>query len=1212
MSSFNRLTLLWLCVIASAASAADLEKDIVFKMDFDDDVQIRDEYVEFQLPLDGFCQGKFGKAYHFERQAKNLLPISIASLSGIDNAFEGIDGAKVSLNQDKDKDKDNDNILTVEGRGINLMPIKLQGLRTPKKSYTISPLYQLTCGITGSCFIKGMKGTEITTKMFLSPWSASDKERKAILNKYENLSYVKYDYKTSFFADFCPELTISMTGEWQRIAAYAEIDARSADGRVIGFGIASASPVKIMLKQFQYEQTRCAPSTSFAPTSYLQKNTYRPSDAGGAKFENVQTLNFFPVACGTISFWAKIPMETNIQPEPGCFFEYAIDERQPHWSIRYNRIVTGTGEEIRPKTNLPMGQWFQIAVTWNEQEMIYYVNGKKTASAGRNFRAISGIDKYTLSVGKSLMVNDSCNALMDELIIFNRSLNVDEVSELCNRSVPFEATSDFRLAPFTGKYFFRNDDGARLLLKVYSKTNRKMHLVWNADGFPAQSEAFNLRKGWNDISAKFQPALFLPGKRDLHFSFFDQSGKIILEKTSQIEIKKQIRRDLVKFLAWGGFGEEPLEYLAQLGINAVNVTAIRNLDEISDNGFLINYYLRNTKDLEANNFNVKMTAALKLPDLHILKNYFNWYGTLLNSEMFDNWEPKDWDKYPWLLQQATKALGFVPPYEKVSTVPPCQIIPDDVTFDQYGIYNAPGKSYETFWWFVNKGQMTIQLNTENAKLIKSIAPENITWTEPPASSGMFSNVDMAAAWGYTLGESEILAQFRKDFAYARNAKKLFQPTVGASYYVNRELKANVNGKQISLALTVDELTANTWLSLAAFPAHDVGFWNIFAWYDAENKGGRFWNPGNLSKPFGQIVKAQLYPAAVLLRDMPLAQADVALLLPESTAFYMENNWNYWRLNVLWGRCLAENQINYDVLYDENITPDSLKRYKVVIFPMSGKVSNRVHDALMNVSDSVSIIVDKYCLCNYPNMKMVDHKYAGGYNSDQFKPCANFVHQLYKDLASSVSVRAEGEKGPVMVFERIYGTGRYIIVLNNLWTTGELNKSAVEQEIRGVKYQPYGVPQKAKVTFKSSGDAVIYDFLDSRRINSEQSGEEAQFETDLTPGGAKVFCIYPHAFKEIKVFQDGGAASGKTVNFDINVYDTANSAPGGRQLLDIEVIDADGNKTDESGLYAMENGALRLTVRIALNSPVGKWTLNMQERSSGIKKRLEFTVVHTLD
>jgi hypothetical protein len=777
-----------------------------------------------------------------------------------------------------------------------------------------------------------------------------------------------------------------------------------------------------------------------------------------------------------------------------------------------------------------------------------------------------------------------------------------------------ETAAEFRMVPFEAKTFYRNEDDAKLSsLRLYSKTGREIKLVWETDGIPAQTETFNLREGWNEFSVKFQPSLFLPGKRNLHFIFYDQHEKKIFEKTYLVEIKNQLRHDLVKFLSWGGFGDVPLDYLVQLGINAVNVRSIGKMDEISEMGMFINYDLRNTRELEENNFDIKKTALQKVPEIRAMKNYFNWYGTLLNSEAFHKWLVKDWDKYPLLLKQAEKELGFTPPV--VNILPPYPLFADDVIPDQYGIYNTPGKAYETFQWFVNKGQMTIQLNAENARLIKDIAPENLIWTEPAISSiGMFENVDMAAAWGYWLGTTEVLAEFRKGYAYARDAKKLFQPTVAMSHWVNHALNADVNGRKCLLSLTVDELTANTWIAIGALPAHDIDFWNVFAWYDAENTKEKYIGEPGLLKSFGQLVQEQLYPAAVLLRDMPVAQPDVTLLIPASSGFYSENSsWTYNRLNLLWGRYLSQNQINYDILYEDDVTMENLKRYKVVIFPMSDKVSLRVHDALMKVADSTTIVVDRYCRRNYPNMKMIDHKFnvSDGYKSEPFKPCSDFIKQLYLNLAPSLNVRAEGEKGPVMVFERNYGLVRYIIVLNNLWTTGELNKYAVEQEIRGVKYQPYGVAQKAKVAFKSPAEPVIYDFLKSQRINSRKSGEYAELDIELLPGGAKIFCIYPHEFKEIKISQDGVSACGKTVYFTMNLYDTANSAPGGRQLIDLEIIDAAGNKTDESGLYPMENGVLRVPVRIAVNSPAGKWTLDLCERSSGLRQSFNFTVVGIL-
>ena len=243
------------------------------------------------------------------------------------------------------------------------------------------------------------------------------------------------------------------------------------------------------------------------------------------------------------------------------------------------------------------------------------------------------------------------------------------------------------------------------------------------------------------------------------------------------------------------------------------------------------------------------------------------------------------------------------------------------------------------------------------------------------------------------------------------------------------------------------------------------------------------------------------------------------------------------------------------------------------------------------------------------MKIIDHKFIErmGYNDEPFQPCQKFVKQLYKDLRPCMDVWAEGEKGPVLVFERRYAGRKYIVVLNNHWGTGEFNKYADEQIVRGVKYQPYGVAQKALISFKNDAEPVVYEFLSSHKINVEKKNGRMELEVDLPSGGARILCVYPHEFKEITIRKQGSFICGKTGEFNINLTDSIGNAPGGRQVLELEIIDATGQKTDESGLYTMENGSLTVPVRFALKSPKGEWILNLCERSSGLKGKSNFIV-----
>ncbi len=548
-----------------------------------------------------------------------------------------------------------------------------------------------------------------------------------------------------------------------------------------------------------------------------------------------------------------------------------------------------------------------------------------------------------------------------------------------------------------------------------------------------------------------------------------------------------------------------------------------------------------------------------------MKGFFNWTSVLINSEMCGENRMPELKEYPRLMKQAEKALGFTPPMDRIQFAPArCSFGPEPR--NEQGVY-TPGETFKSLWWFSNDGMQWIQLNSIDINIFRKLAPGRTLWTDPVGRAGplMFRDFDMVSSWSYSPDPAMFLGNLNEAYSVAAALKKPFMPTLGMPLFCGRPLKCRKDGRELSVTTTVDELREKTWLAIGGIPCRDICFWAAEAWYEDGGEGGQYLVEKEASLRFGELVRSELYPAAMLLRDMPREPARVGLLLPESTRWYSDApGWSYSKLASLWRTSLTLAMIPYDTLGEIDATRENLEKYDVIIFPMAKAVSKQIHDVLTAISGRTMIVTDNDCAAVFPNMKKLNFRYTSKmqYSQASFKVCSDFAEALYAKLKPSMGVRAEGEKGPVFVFERNFAGCKYIVVVNDLRKTGEFNRyldGKDTYEGRLTDYRPYGVPQKVVVSLASDRIPVVYDFLRSRKVESERRNGRVLLETELPPGGARVFCVYPDEFSAVTISADGPFKAGNVGALTVKLTDRMGKAPGGRQVLNVVVTDKTGGR-----------------------------------------------------
>jgi hypothetical protein len=1179
---------------AGSALAGDFEKDLFLLADFDTPFQINGvaEPQPQVLNEKGFCEGRFGKGYLFQQAGWNMLPANIAATRSLDG-FKG--ATENSLKLIADPDCAGEKMISAEGGMLSIQKIP----------FNVSYSYVAAkSGLTGTCSIKGPKGVKVVIEVELAPFEGDTKASIEKFSKREDSS------KGPLIPDkSCPQ-TVELTGEWQRIAAYSELDNRLTENRVASMSVKMLSPTpqaQLFFRKFQIEQTYLYPRWSFAPTRWMPGET-TVAASSIIDITNIDVLQKFPVKAGTVSMWIRPLADTNLTPVAGIFL---MGGPAGAWELNTNGFDSMSKKGCSFK--LPQSQkMIHFAATWDEGKTDIYIDGLKTASVERQPKETGDLSKYRLLLGT--VGGRFTEAEMDEIAIFNRVLSPEEIGSLKNRKSPLRSIADdFILSAFKRQIYYRDENGAAINFDSYVPydTNAKISATVNGVAMPVLD--LNLEKGKTEISIPFKPYLYGIGSFAVVLQGRDANGKELFNRTESVEIKGQLQRDKFKFMSWGGSNYTPPEYMNLVGINTANVNwdNMREVKKISSLGLYLNLRVENQASFYTTMFDVDRIRKETREKLLPFKGLHNWTMTLSNSEVYSGGRLKEMrDKltatpdegrretarkwFDW----ATKQLGEAPDPGVTDngdgiSRPKGWVDPAD------GIIESNG-AIRTLAWFMNAGMQQYIPNGVNTELVHELSPGNITWTEPALSSGMFNNLDMGADWGYEFNPYSVLEYFKCSSARARSAGKLYMPTLSMAYWPGVNVKKN--GKNVTVAMSVDDLTIKSWIALGGIPAHALSFFAADIWSEGEKNPDLLFIDKGCGEAFGKIARARLHPAAALLRDMPMTQAPVAILLPETTAWTNHQ----WLGNVFyskaWKNTLGESLIDYDVLYDRDITVENLKRYRTLLFPMANIVLRKNYDVIKAAAASSTVVVDKLCKQEYPNMKRLDTTYNYPKLDETSKVVLDYLKSLREVLKPSLPVWADGQSGPVLAFGREYGNRFYAVIINNKRTTGNLNQFFTEKW-----YEPYGAAQKATVSLKIPDGSTVYDFNSSRKISYKYENGRAKLELDMAPAAGHVLCVYPKEFKALEITPAGSFEQGKTASFKIKITDSAKQSPGGRQVLSAKLSDPAGKIRDESDLYVLENGAGEIPVRFMLKDATGKWKLELKELSSGLIQEYGFTV-----
>ena len=1245
-------------------SSSVFNRDLILFADFEESNFVflgNTGFISADLRPGHYVPGRYGKGFFFEKEGENQFPKNIANVEKDTSGFEHSKNV----------------VIKSMGKffkfGKNVLSIKLPAGGTvqtiPVKGAFALPHSGKKWRLVASCYVRGSKGAKITIK--LAPDLTASKESLIINEKTNNKKSGSKNAKIEkMLPDKIVPQNIVLSGKWQRVACFSFFDSKKRNVP-LAFSITSKenSQMLLLADGFQLEETLIHPCYNGLPTSWLPGKTRRLPHPLRI---NANLLGSFPLDEGSIALWTKTPNNSNLSgPNYGPCLSFGREKKWLNSWLVGPQFMAGA-DKLPVNIGAKMGnKWIHIAMTWNKRIISVYANGELIKSIDCKRKNRVATPGSILMIGGGIQLDQSANAIMDDVSLFKRKLSDEEIRLLAGKKITRKVTNVLFFQPIGRSVFYRNESKVSFDFRIRSLKPKDTPMV-NVDfciGDVIYShQLIKMSKGVATVHFEFSPSQLKSGRYIIRLvASCDKTASSYIE--IPVDIVPELYPDNYILSAWDGHSDssEWLAFYKKIGINTVD-TKIPFAELLGKSGFLYGWHsdyaffsrgILNTNPNSKSFFNKKVVYSDIYSEAKLRAPYPNWKFVLVNSEKGFGAMQGTEIRNKWFDAFAKKSLGFAIPADKNLGLnhPMFFKFPDNQKPGKNGMYKNSHELKFLKWWLANASPM-YRLNAEMAKIIRKVRPDVKVWTDPIGFFSQTSGLDAGSNWSYKINSESIIGDFESAYALVRGSGKEFYCTLGMWYYLTPCFNADVplsdlkkiltkeqfkeicikqnkaknpNKKNVSklpssgtvkmdLAPTGDDMIQQAWIAVAYIPSDGLNYWFMEGLFhgirrNPKVKGGTYFAEPGSDKRLGKVLKNDLMPLGTMLKGVKNAQRPIALLLPESSLWALTGEdggmwwWGTEHYPNQWKEWLAGIGVPYDIVKDHNITTGSLAKYKAVIFPAAKYVESNVYKELVFAGQKgTKIILDSYGQQEYPNMIRWNQKYLyrprlsdlarKEYDQATLGP----LESLKKSLLPELNAYAVGEEGPVLLNVREYNGVKYVVVINNNRQSG-----AYTRWTNISLFKPYGKAQKVKLYLKASKNSAVYEFIKSKRLPAKESGSYLVVDITLPPHSGRLVCVYPKAFKKIRITLPKKLRVGTSATIKIVLLDTSGTLIKGRQLVKIRVLDPAGKEHDETGIYRLEDGKVDFAFRPALNEPAGQWRIEVIERTSALKASLLFEV-----
>jgi hypothetical protein len=1117
--------------------------------------------------------GKYGKGYRFEPPYENLLAFS---QSEPQPSFEGFTAGKdVNLTYIENGWKDIGAIKAegVSGVTLKTVPVELKNVKAPYRNFK---------SFLASVYLSSdKKGTIVELKLLDeidgTDWKTPVEDaNKSILKKDEKAKVVP-PVETTYRYE-----KIELSPEWKRVTAEITVDARRPVQKLfLEVTLISPEESEFKASAFQLEQINRYPDFKNFAGGWIPGGENRRSNRLSVPIEILR----FNEKEGTMAAWFKLPRPEGGGSRQGVFMCLGGGWWQPVWYINTGRCYLGqpgilnvrnykTGEGIIgvPSKGLSDGNWHHIATTWQEDKCILYIDGEEKGRA-RYYPAIP--NPGYLLIGATTLEGTTGSAVMDESTIWNRALSPDEIKMLAedNSGVsPLTSGLPTNLIQVPERLVFHRGEGsASIPLLGISTLNLSLN-KWVELKLPELGLQSKLNVSDTSVSGvKIEPWKASPGIYQMSIRSEDR----MIDSYFTVEIAPALPNPDFTIRSWSGW-QQTKEY--PFTVAQANISTLPSLVR---SGLLadLRFDARTYHPL----FPERMAESLKSAQQTAEKasSYPNIIACMLNTEVGIGPPPAERWFLDWMKEET--GLGYIP--EQVKTGPLRIAAGKDVA----PVIPESDPAYRFAHWLRRRGKGWPILNSRLASVMKEEGLENtLFYTDQPDTTEDISGMEMVDYWHYPHVPSGLVTDFNRVVNIARLAGKKIMLTPGSIFW--DPWAFNAEGKII--CLPPDMMRQYLWITMA-HPIEHMGFYGL----GELDRGYVFEGTKEMIK---KTLK-ELYPVGLLTGGLSSPLNKVAYLQTEGQLWMGpgDNQWIEWWFNRMTTRALAETGLRFDWIGDEHVMAGWLKNYDTVVMPGAWVVTEKIYDKLLEyIKDGGHLVVDRRCRAEFPSTEVLD------IDDRQSKP--EYI-QILQNWAKEYMIKNPypirvNDGNRVWLYEKESGGARFIFLINNHFTSGELAgryKVSANLGTRTGAPDDKAEQQDVLLTVPLSSGYIIYDVGGQKKV-SVVSGKVT---LSLPPAESALLVLLPEQIGTIKVAIPGVIRRGTEGTLNLKILTKKRRLIAHRDVIKIQGEYSDGTAVDIIQYHRVENGDLTIPIRVPLNARSGRLKITVEELISGIKDTL---------
>lgn len=530
-------------------------------------------------------------------------------------------------------------------------------------------------------------------------------------------------------------------------------------------------------------------------------------------------------------------------------------------------------------------------------------------------------------------------------------------------------------------------------------------------------------------------------------------------------------------------------------------------------------------------------------------------------------------------------------------------------------------------WFWQKGDGWNPLASQTHDGLKACANEDVwTFTDPavrtPSVSGSGGRVDVISQWTYSYPDPIKIGKATDElFAMAELSKNPRQKVMKMTqiiWYRSKTAPKRQEGTAANpltpweeahadadfITIAPDHLREAFWCKIAR-PVQGIMYhdWYSLVECGAQNKTSYHCTNPESQKVLQELLHTVIKPLGPTLMLVPDRPGDVAFLqsfTSEMIDGVGEFGWGQGWSNDAY-EILLYAALQPRIVYEETLLKNGLNPYKILVLINCPHLPQAIVGMAKAFQRRGGLIIGDENLCPalLPDILISSAARAGAPQSEKANLLAQAA-QVCQELQQAYQRYVDTDNPEIIVRARQYKNTDYIFSVNDSRTFGDYVGGfglVMEKGLSAAATLTVARPQ-----------GHVYDLVEHKKIDAASTDGLLSLACRYPPGGGKLYMITDTAIGPIEIKARDAVEPGDNFPVEIAVLDAQGNPLDAILPVRIDILMPDENLAEYSGFYAAVDGKIILNLDMALNDPLGCWTISAVELAGGLKTEKTFMLI----